>query len=379
MQIIRAGVDSLYLAIKATLPPTILKSLSDAKTKAAQDRRDSPIELGDGTIKVVVSPGGYPGGYAFVFDTGPFGARFACRETSDTLDWNLFVKPHATALLTHGFGPVVRKINETLSILGGKIVETSPNRIDYAMDFRADELDLDIDQFIAHPRSKRKPVWGASDTHGPAAILTGRRLESVTIGTMPGKQVIVYEKTIEARKKHHLYWFCAWNLDVSEHGARVWRVELRLGRQEIKKVRRMRSLDALQAGLRPALINLLQQVRYVADGETDPNISRRRPHSLWRTACDHVEAADLLGGGGDLPPGRLMEITRAMKTETHGMLINTNAAALAATIGLDDSRIEEALPDLIARNLREAIHCDAFRQSLDRSRQRVKVMFGDDP
>jgi hypothetical protein len=377
MQIIRAGVDSLYLAINGTLPAELIAHLAEAKAEASKDHREIPIELGESGVTALVPAGGQPGGYAFVFDTGPLGARFACKETSEKLDWNLFVKPHATALLSRGFGPAVRTIIDTLSAIGGQVVETSINRIDYAIDIRADDFTLDLARFIAHPKAKRRPHWSQADDLRPAAVLTGRRLESVTIGKMPGKQVILYDKTAEARAKQHPHWFAVWGIDPSDASARVWRLELRLGSHELKKVRRIRSFDALATELRPALRDLMQQVRYGALGETDQNVSRRAPDPIWHNARHHIETADLLGGTGDLPPGRLIEITQAMKIECHKTLINGNAAALAAVMHLDDVSIEKYLPGIVGTTISEAVPTDPFRQSLTRARRKRDVIFGE--
>ncbi len=56
----------------------------------------------------------------------------------------------------------------------------------------------------AHPRTRARPGWSkAADTTHPAAVLSGRRLESVTVGKMPGRQVIVYDKRREAIERNN--------------------------------------------------------------------------------------------------------------------------------------------------------------------------------
>src|SRR5262249_57173052 len=113
----------------------------------------APVVFTHSGIKAMVQPTGQRGGYAFVFDTGPLGTRFACNEASHRLYWNFFVKPHATALLTLGFGSAVGAIFDTLAALGARVAETSLNRIDYALDIRADDFILDLERFIAHPKA----------------------------------------------------------------------------------------------------------------------------------------------------------------------------------------------------------------------------------
>jgi hypothetical protein len=193
---------------------------------------------------------------------------------------------------------------------------------------------------------------------------------------MPGKQVIIYDKTGEARAKKDLHWFEAWRIDPADRLARMWRLELRLGRRELKIVRRLRTLDNLATGLRPALCDLMQRVRYVAAGEIDANVSRRRLDPIWQLARNHIETADLLGGVGDLPPDRLIAITRAMKIDCHKKLITGNAASLAAHLELDDAAVEDGLADIVGRAVGEAVSTDSFHRNLTRARERLDVMFG---
>ena len=90
------------------------------------------------------------------------------------------------------------------------------------------------DRFIAHPRAKRRPHLSEKDIFYPSAIYTGRGIETVTIGTMPGKQITIYDKTLQARGKRHFHWFEAWGLDRDDKTAKIWRVELRFGRDAVK-------------------------------------------------------------------------------------------------------------------------------------------------
>jgi hypothetical protein len=377
MQLIRAGVDSLYLAMKGTLPTEPIAQLAKAKAQAAKDRREAPVVFADCGIKAMVQSTGQTGGYAFVFDTGPLGARFACKEASDRLDWNFFVKPHATAFLTLGFGSAVKVIIDTLTALGARVIETSLNRIDYALDIRADDFILDIERFVTHLKCSAR--WGETDIYRPSAVLSGRRLESVTVGKMPGRQVILYDKTTEVRAKQNSHWLEAWQIEPEDRQARVWRLELRLGSRELKRVRRLRTLDNLGTGLRPALCDLMQRVRYVAAGEVDTNVSRRRPDPIWQLVRHHIETADLLGGVGDLPPERLIAITRAMKIDCYKKLITGNAAGLAAHMALDDAAVKDGLVDIVGSAIGEAVPTDSFHRSLSRARERYDVNFGRQP
>ncbi len=180
MQIVHAGVDSVYLTMKAVGPPDLMVQLAEAKARASKDRHDVSVEFNE--VKGFVPAAGDRNGYPYVFNTGVLGARFMFRETNGQSEWDLLVKPYSTALLSLGFIRVVGMLFDTLAVIGVQVIETILNRIDYAIDVRADGFVIDNERFITHPRTKRRPFWGATDEYHPSSVFTGRRLESVTIG-----------------------------------------------------------------------------------------------------------------------------------------------------------------------------------------------------
>ena len=163
-------------------------------------------------------------------------------------------------------------------------------------------------------------------------------------------------------------------IDPGDKVARIWRVELRLCRDEIKKVQRLRSFADLEVGFCRALCSLMQRVRYVAAGEMDMNVTRRRSDPLWAIARQHIESADLLGGAGDLPPSRLLEISRDMKIACHTKLITGNAASLAAAMSLDENTIKHCLSDIVGSAINVAVPTDSFQRSFSRAQMRQQVV-----
>jgi hypothetical protein len=139
----------------------------------------------------------------------------------------------------------------------------------------------------------------------------------------------------------------------------------------------LRSFSDLEVGLRPALRSLTQRVRYIAAGETDLNVTRRRLDPLWVTASRHIGNADLLGGTGDLPPSRLLKISRDMKVACHTKLITGNAASLAAAMALNENTIQR-LPEIVSVAINEAVPTAGFQRSFNRAQMRQHVVF-DEP
>jgi hypothetical protein len=246
--------------------------------------------------------------------------------------------------------------------------------VDYAIDIRADDLLLNLHQFIAPPRAKVSPHWtkasSAVGQYASHAILSGRRIESVTVGRLPGRQVIIYDKTAEIRPNKAPWLWDTWAID-PRAGATVWRIELRAGRRELRDNRQIRSLPDLEGALRDMLWDIGHRVRYVSDDQTDSNVSRQRLHPIWELVTDHISQANLISGGGELPEQRIRELTLKAKREQYERLIIGNCAAWAAALGYSDREIEMRLPKEIHHLLVRAVLVPEFYRSIERARQRL--------
>lgn len=374
MHLIRSGVDSFYLAINGIIPVGLLAHLTATKEQAISEPRAIPFTTPGTNLTAMMVPNGAPGSYAFVWDTGVLGAIWLCKGTADKPDWNFFAKPHATALLTRGFAMGTHEILRHVGQIGGRQVGHSVNRIDYAIDIRADDFELDLDCFVAHARTKRGPYWDTKEKKGSTAVFTGRRLESATVGRMPGRQVIVYDKTAEARTRQKAHFFKAWNIEQSDKAARVWRIELRLGKRELKERLKITTIDDLVHKLKSVLIDLIQNVRYVLPRQQDRNVSRQKLHPIWDLACDHVQQADLLSGIGELDPTSLLRITKEIAIERYEMLITGNAAGLGAMMGLDEETAAGRLPDIVRRVIGDAVLTSSFHRSFARARDKRHLL-----
>ncbi|WP_147250381.1 hypothetical protein [Thalassospira lucentensis] len=79
------------------------------------------------------------------------------------------------------------------------------------------------------------------------------KLESIPIGKMPGRQVIIYNKRTPAIEKKTTYWFKVWEIapptNTDKH---VWRVEFRAGQKELKDKYNLRSFNVAFRAKTPA-------------------------------------------------------------------------------------------------------------------------------
>ncbi len=209
-----AGFDTLDVAFAGALPPGSLAALERAREQAQERQEPILLTIGPGEVTMHVSGHGMKGGYAFVIDTGPVGTKWMIKKNNDPSQWNIFASPRATMLLALGYQGTQDRLFKELEEMGARITDHSINRVDFAMDFQTSVFELRQDQFVAHSHTKVSPHWGNPDGNGdrnqPASVLRGRRLESVTIGKQPGRQIIVYDKRREAIERQKYFWFKAW-------------------------------------------------------------------------------------------------------------------------------------------------------------------------
>ena len=282
---IYSGFDTLSVAFQGALPIDALKNLETAKQNAIEQRTNSLITLGPGKVKMHVFDHGIKGGYAFILDTGPLGEKWFIKNSDDRKQWNLFASVGSQALAVHGYHKIKENLYSRLDDMGCQVREESVNRADYAIDFKMREFSLNPDQFVVHSHSKVQSHWSyKSVTPGNdkvSGVLRGRRFESVTVGKMPNRQIIVYDKSkavIEQRKK---FWFEIWQLTPNDPAHQVWRVEVRAGKKELKDTWNIRTFHDLEAMIGDVFLHATKKIKYLADDENDSNVSRRKlhPHS----------------------------------------------------------------------------------------------------
>ena len=115
-------------------------------------------------------------------------------------------------------------------------------------------------------------------------MISGRVCESVTIGKMPGRQIIVYDKRREAIDKRKPHWFKVWGINPNDRTKQVWRVKLHAGKAHLRDGWNMRTFADVEAAIGDVFKTALEDVRYVDGHQTDSNVSRQTPHPLWRQA-----------------------------------------------------------------------------------------------
>lgn len=298
MIVIRSGFDGLDVAIQAKTPAAFAKALDEAQAEARETKKDVSITYNG--IQLEVAETGARGGYAYRVDTGITGETWFFKRPSNTADqWGIRVSFKGVTLALYGLDGAENIIHETLAVLG--ITNLPPyafsiGRVDYAVDILAPDFELHPDRFVMHSQLGLKvhqtgqginddPATsiGEIDSHGRSG-----RIETVTIGKMPGRQLQIYDKRAEVLQKRKVQWPEIWNsalaaqgfppLDMKDpHASRVWRVEFRAGKRALKDKFGITTFNDLRALLPDAFKQMSEEIRL-----TSPSGDGNR--SRWPTA-----------------------------------------------------------------------------------------------
>ena len=281
MELIYSGFDTIVFAVKGAANPVTLKYLELVKNIAVKEQRDTLTEFDDKRLKGLIAPTGAKGGYAYVLKIqGDLGHVISLKSNINRTQWNAHVKIRALSLAVNGWQTAINKVFSDLDKIGFSAQEISLNRIDYAMDFLNAGIALDPSHFVAHSRAKKAAYKMDINTHS-----RGQTFETITAGTMPNRQVTIYDKRSEVIQRRKPAWFEIWGIDPSDITQTVHRVEIRLPKKELDK-REIRTLADFRERVNAAMVHATKVIRYVEPrGASDQNISRWPNHPLW----DHVQ------------------------------------------------------------------------------------------
>jgi hypothetical protein len=351
MMILHTGFDGIDLAIKTTAPTELVLFLEEGKA-AAQDMLSDVWGKYAGFM-VQTGQTGKRGGYAFTFRIDGFGAVWFAKKPRAKDPWGLYVSIGSRELALHGLGKTRENLTALCDELGFRLPldGISINRVDFAVDILAPGFVLKPDAFVFHSRTNRKVI-----SEFETVEMNGRsgRTTSVTIGKMPGRQVIVYDKREEVLKRRKHEWPLIWNanleavglpsLDMADQSkSQVWRIELRLGKEALRSRHDIRGWGSLYEHLQAEMNQLVQDVTlHVPSG--DSNRSRWPLHPLWPMGQE-VVATRLFEHEPRVPPDMVREVDLREKQLEILKLI----ASLSVTLAYLEGRQPDVFETFLAR------------------------------
>lgn len=309
IRLLHRGFDGLDMAFCGALRLEDIGAFEDARGRAEREFQPVLVKIGSDRIAMHVADHGAKGGFRFIGDTGPMGETWFFKKSQDRSQWNIRVSMKSLPLALYGIHAAYDKLRQTLLALGIKPGAESISRIDYAIDFlMPDTFRLQPDQFVVHSRSnvsehdsslsEKKVSPDDIEIH-----FAGRHASSVTIGKLPGRQIIVYDKLREVIRKQKLYWFDIWDLNQSDDSLRISRTELRAGKNHLQHWQ-IRTFADLLNQVGDLFTAAASAVRYIQAEPAIGNITRRPLHPLW-CAVQQQLRIDLLDHRSGIVPGRL--------------------------------------------------------------------------
>lgn len=356
IDVIRRGFDGLDVAFEARISHTLSDKLNEAKELAVTKKEPTFFEYN--RVRMHVADSGARGGYAFRCDTGPDGATWFFKEPNGNDPWGIRVSVKSLTLALYGLGGARAQIYEFLDGIGVHVSEgaESISRVDYCVDHLMPGFELCPENFVMHARTNRADHTDI-EMHRNG---TSGRVSSVTIGKMPGRQIIVYDKRKEVIDKRKTFWWKIWN-SARDHGglpllnpddkedAQVWRVELRAGKQHLKNRWGVRKWADLDDKLGDIFKLALNEIRYAIPA-TDGNRSRWQNHPLWDVVRNEV-SGDLFEMECGAEPSVIKEVIRDELRRILNRQYTGLTATYAVVMGISPENADE-VPEIIKNDLR---------------------------
>lgn len=392
MKVLYHGCDAFYVSFKGRISSLIRDKLRASKALAMENGQPQPIEIGGALFHVMAT--GAQGGYAFRVDGGEMGVKYLIKDNGDPENWNIYAQAHAEYLATVSIDEVQIKMRDDLELLGGYIMGESVSRFDYAVDLDAPDFEPNPANIIAHSKTYISPYYETDEPQEIAGSkdmqigLSGRKISSITIGRMPGRQIQIYNKRKEAIAKGKSFWLKAWGRKKEDKRA-VWRVEIRLGKKHLKEHYGLDSFNSFNASFLDVIKDALASVRYVTK-VNESNPERSPLSAIWRAVTGVMTNKLRLHSSG-LTRGALKHCLksdrlRILKAQWEGL-----GASICAVLddGINPERFSEMKKyheirrgvfsrymQSFAHTIISGRHWQSFCERVDKSRDKVIFLDG---
>ena len=371
MDVLYSGFDGLDVTYQGAVSGGLLVKLKAAKLQAQEEKRPV-VYIEHGGQSLGVARAGAPG-FAYKVDTGPDGEVWMIADSGRTDAWNIRVSVRSLALATRGYRAQVERLEKLLELFGAVTLDHRVARVDVCADVAAPDFVLDPTRIVAHWRTTNSQYWSGEDH---SVVSQGGRVNSVTLGKMPGRQVIIYDKRREVIDRQKSYWWDVWGVDRS---VKVWRVEVRAGKDHLRDTWGVRRLDDLEACLQSMVADAMQSVRLLDDEQTDSNVTRQAVHPLWAVVREAF--AKLLAWTGEAErAAKVIEGYRDALRERFHRLMGGMLASYTVILGEPpfgrSEEVAQAATDGLTRWM--VANPRRFAESWKRARARFRILEADE-
>ena len=369
MEIIHRGFDKLELSIEANIPPDLFEYLNKERELAEDARQARPISYGG--VDLDLHPHGIQG-YRFYLSGGHMDMNWFFKKPNARDPWGIRISVGSEVLATQGLGYIRNRINNTLERLGVRFgpQQVSISRADFCVDILAPGFELDPENFVIHSHSNRADHL----TPDESTRSNGKsgRFTSVTVGKMPGRQAIIYDKRREVidRGSKKKIWWDIWNANLRAMGlpeldptdranSQVWRIEMRAGKDLLKDRWNIRTWEQFDAQFGDVITEIFKKIRYCIPVANDTNRARWPNHDIWALAASEA-SGDLIEMRSYLDPSKIKHVHKQEHARLIMTLLTGNAITLAALKGVSSDGLPDFAADL-GTELRQSIQADPER------------------
>lgn len=376
MKLLYAGFDGLDVTFKGRIPQSAIDILERGKEGAIEFKQPQLVEINKKAFCGYVGPTGLrDGGYSFIVDTGELGFKWFFSKSQRLENWGIRVSCRSATLAAYGFDETVNRMYAELDAIGATVLEEAIGRVDFAVDWRMPhDFRLDPSCFAMHGTSKSSTH---NETMGEA--WRSRRCTGITIGKMPGRQICIYDKRAEIVEKRKAHWWKIWGIDrdqLDASGEQVWRVEIRAGKDHLRKAFGIKTWGDLREKLGDVYQTALLRIRYKArNWKEDENTSRVPDSPLWDGVREKI-AGDLFEWSSGAEPGVVKQVMIEQQRQTISAQIVGLSANLAVLTGMDPEQLH-GLPgriaEMIAKHV-EGMDVKEFRRKMHKVHRRYEFI-----
>lgn len=322
---LNVSCDGLAVAFQGALPQSVLDYLASEKIKA-ENAKEEIFTTVNG-LQGYILPNGAKGGYRYIFNQGLMAAKWQIKHSTDATKWNLYAKMPSGALLEYGLKNCITMLSHDLKAMGAKVLADSVSRFDVCADIEMQGFEINPRLVTAHSatsaRQHRAQDWQKQRDNTHIDIVGLSRVETLTIGKMPNRQIQIYDKRKQSIKKKLTHWFEVWGKSPKDLEP-VWRIEFRAGKDHLKDWN-IRTLVDLIEKAGDMVMQGFNDVRYLAERST--NITRSKIHPIWDLAQKELARFLQFARQGALR-GQVRECFRAEKIKQLKAMIVGLAASV---------------------------------------------------
>lgn len=381
MNCVYSGFDKLEITFQGCLLTSEVEALAAAKEKAQETRNEQFLELGPGSVPVLVHETGIPH-FSFRVDTGPDQEIWFFSKSVNEANWGIRVSVRAMSLALYGYEACKVRVFDRLKEFGAIVKDHRVARVDYALDFHWPEFEIDLARFSMHHSMGCSAYFQTDslelckeDCNDLYVSFANRKPSSVRIGRSAGYQIAIYNKRREVLQKRlqKAFWWEIWELKPASKTSVVWRLELRAGKECLRSfnVDRLEDLEAAAGNL---FRFMLRKVQYKAPDQSDTNRTRQKRDELW-TQADRLLADIFSHWSIPVKPEKIIRMHR-LELRAH---VEAGVRSAGKTIAIVDGipaenpeRIAVRLASIVRREAEETP--DQFQRKFEEKKARYQFL-----